>query len=369
LLEAAKPDDLRVAESLRREWPAALVAAATEQAALRQRATDKFTRAAQLLFTRDGLEQASAEDVARHRAERFARAAQPLVIDLCCGIGGDMCALGAAAELVVGVDRDERHAVVARHNAKTYDAAAAVVVADVHDIRLPAGAAVFIDPARRTAGGKRGGYSPALDWCLSLPVSRVTVKAAPGLDPDIVPAGWEVEFVAVGRDLKESVLWSPGWGGARRRATILPTRAGEPVVDLVPDLNTPAAAIAAPGRYLLDPSPAVTRAGAVADIAARLDAWQIDPRIAFLSADHSLRSPYGRDLVVESSLPFNVKALTAELRRLGVGAIDIRRRGLAGDVDALRRRLSARGSRRATVVLTRVVNKPWTLICFDPESP
>jgi SAM-dependent methyltransferase len=371
LLAAADPADLRVAETLRRTWPAELVAAATEQAVLRQRAAAKFTRATEMLFTRDGLEQASGENVARHRARRFAAAAPDRVLDLCCGIGGDLLALGSATTTVISVDRDETHAVLARHNANVYGVDAATAVADVHDIHLSDDTAVFVDPARRTtaaAGGRRGGYSPALDWCLALPVERVTIKTAPGLDLSVVANGWEAEFVAVGRELKECVLWSPGWGGARRRATLLPAMKGGDAVEVVPDPDRPGAPVRPPGRFLLDPSPAITRAGAVADVAAALDAWQIDPRIAFLSADHALRSPYGRGLTVEASLSFNLKALRAELRRLDVGSIDIRRRGLAGDVDDLRRRLATTGSRQATVVLTRVADKPWAFICTDADS-
>jgi hypothetical protein len=41
LLAAASAKDLRVAERLRREWPAELVAAASEQAELRDRARAK----------------------------------------------------------------------------------------------------------------------------------------------------------------------------------------------------------------------------------------------------------------------------------------------------------------------------------------
>jgi hypothetical protein len=137
------------------------------------------------------------------------------------------------------------------------------------------------------------------------------------------------------------------------------------VVELRADPTTARAAVRPPGRYLLDPSPAVTRAGAVADLAAALDAWQIDPMIAFLSADTPLLSPFGRCLEVLASMPFAVKPLAAELRRLDIGAIDLRRRGLAGDVEELRRRLRPSGSRPATVVLTRVVNKPWAFVCSD----
>lgn len=317
-----------------------------------------------MLLTRDGLEQATGEDVARLRAARFA-GTTGTVLDLCCGIGGDLEAIAAVVEgPLVGVDRDELHAICARHNARMYDAAeVAVVVADVSDIRLGSAAALFIDPARRS-DDRRGGSSPPLEWCFGLPVDRVCIKAAPGLDKDVVPAGWEIEFVADHRSLKEAVLWSPAWATASSRATVLPT--GE---TLLADPDTPAAPVRPPGRFLLDPSPAVTRAGAVADLAATLGAWQIDERIAFLSADEPLRTPFGRGLAIEASLPFGVKQLTAELRRLDVGSIDIRRRGLAGDVDALKRRLRTEGGRSATVVLTRVVNRPWAFVCSDLGTP
>src|SRR5438876_5641467 len=148
LLAAASPGDLRTAERLRQRWPADLVAAATEQAELRRRATAKFSRAEQMLFTRPGLEQASSESAARHRARRFG-AVGGTVLDLCCGIGGDLAAVCAATGTVVGVDRDEVHAIAARHNAEQYDVQPPLVVADVLDVRADRAAAVFVDPARR----------------------------------------------------------------------------------------------------------------------------------------------------------------------------------------------------------------------------
>lgn len=323
-----------------------------------------------MLLTRDGLEQATSEPVARHRAERFQQIGSATVLDLCCGIGGDLAALATALDQVIGVDRDEVHAMAARHNTRVYDADAATVVADVTELRLVGVEGVFIDPARRTGRheqSRRGGSEPPVEWCLSLPVPHVAVKAAPGIDLAAVPAGWETEFVALGRELKEAVIWSPAWAGTGSRATVLPTDPAADPAELVADPSTPSAPVRPPGRYLLDPSPAVTRAGAVADLAAALDAWQIDRRIAFLCADRLVSTPFGRWLEIEASLPFAVKAIAAELRRLDIGAIDLRRRGLAGDVDDLRRRLRPSGTRRATVVLSRVVNKPWAFVCTDAE--
>ncbi len=353
LLAAAVPGDLRVGASLRERWPADLVAAATQQNALRARAGGRLRDASSMMLTAAGLEQATSSAVAAHRAARVA-ASVSSVVDLCCGVGSDLREFAGAGLRAVGVDRDEAHAWCARYNS----AGAPVVVADVRDVSVGRAEAVYVDPARRS-GDRRGGSEPPLSWCQELPASRVVVKAAPGLDVSLVGSGWEVEFVAEGRDLKEACLWSPGWASAGRRATVLP--AGD---SLVADPSTAPAPVRPPGRYVVDPSPAVTRAGAVADLSAQLDAWQIDQRIAFLCSDSRVSTPFGRVLEVAASLPFGVKPLAAELRRLDVGAVDFRRRGLAGDVEDLRRRLRLRGSRTAVVLLTRAEDKPWCLVCF-----
>ena len=110
----------------------------------------------------------------------------------------------------------------------------------------------------------------------------------------------------------------------------------------------------------------MTRAGLVETLARRLGAWKIDPRIAFLSSGTALSTPFARTLRVVESAPWNEKDFARRLRALGIGAADIRRRGLAGDVAQIHRRLKLAGPHRATLVLTRVNDKPWGLICAEP---
>jgi hypothetical protein len=121
--------------------------------------------------------------------------------------------------------------------------------------------------------------------------------------------------------------------------------------------------VAAPGEYLLDPNPAVTRAGLVEELARSVDGWKIDDQIAFIAAGQPVRTPFARTLRVLDSAPWNEKDFARRLRALGIGAADIRRRGLAGDVDQIKRRLRLAGPRTGLVVLTRVSDKPWGLIC------
>lgn len=370
--EGSGPDRaLELARSLRGRYPPDLVAAALTQHALRESARGKFSLAGQMLFTRDGLEQASSQLTAARAASRY----QPgwLVADLCCGIGGNLIALaapgpGEVARRVLAVDSDPVSLAFARHNASVHGASGGVaaVRADVRELALGGVDGVFIDPARR-AGGRRlaaGQSQPPLRWCLALAdqVAAVGIKAAPGLPRELVPAGWEAEFVAVGRDLKEALLWSPRLATARTRATVLP--AG----DTLASSGSPQVAVAGPGAYLLDPSPAVTRAGLVTDLARQLGAWQIDPQIAFLSSDSELRTPFARTLTVIDSAPWHERQFARRLADLGIGAADIRRRGLAGDVAQIHRRLGLRGPGRATIVITRVSGRPWGLICTEIQA-
>jgi SAM-dependent methyltransferase len=367
--EDVTPDRaLVLAGELRRSYPPALVAAALTQQSLRMSARAKFGRADDMLFTRPGLEQASSELAAAHSARRFRPFAT--VADLCCGIGGNLAAL-AAGSRVLAVDRDLATLELARHNAAACGAAhqVAPVCADVR--QLAGGrdrpAAVFIDPARRSGDRRlRAGTSePPLDWCLELPgwVPAVGIKAAPGLPRELVPPGWEAEFLAIGRNLKEALLWSPALATAPRRATILP--GGD---TLLPQRGAPVP-VAAPGAYLLDPNPAVTRAGLVEDLARRVGAWKIDPMIAFLAADEPVATPFARTLRVLESMPWNEKQVGRRVRELGITAADIRRRGLAGDVSLIHRRLGLRANvpvagapASAVIVMTRRDDRPWGLI-------
>jgi hypothetical protein len=358
--------ELSVSARLRRRHPPRLVAAGLELAELRGRARSKFDRAADMYFTREGLEQASTEVVGRHRARRFEGARR--VADLCAGIGGDLLSL-AAGRAALAVDQDPLHLRMAGLNAGVYgaDADLALRAEDVRETDLGGVDAVWVDPARRRAGRRElhpEDSSPPLSWAFELArrIPAVGVKAAPGLGLEVLPPGWEAELISVRGDLKEAALWSPALATASRRATLLPgghtllPAPGEPV------------ACAPPARYALDPDPAVTRAGLVEELARELGAWKLDPRIAFLCSDSPMRTPFGRLLVVEESMPWALKPLRAKLRELDVGAVDVRKRGSAVDVEELRRRLKLRGSRRVTVLLTRVLDRPWALVCSDPPG-
>src|SRR5699024_2397964 len=88
---------------------------------LRSRARAKFGEFADsMLFTPDGLEQATRLPVAALHAQRFRRAGISSVADLGCGIGGDAMALAGLGLDVHAVDRDPVTVAVAIVNLRPF---------------------------------------------------------------------------------------------------------------------------------------------------------------------------------------------------------------------------------------------------------
>ncbi len=354
--------ELRSQEILRSKYPSWSVSAAVELLLLRHRARDKFSRADRMFFTRVGLEQSSSEVVSRYRAQRYKLFEN--IADLCTGIGGDLISL-AEGRSCTAVDIDPVHLMMAEVNANVYEARPPdTVLADVRELAFEDFEAVFIDPSRRAQDKRildpRFG-EPPLDWCLSISsrIKNIGIKTSPGLDKAIIPDGWEVEFISLRGDLKEAVLWSPSMSTAKRRATLLPgehTLAASSVAPAVVDH---------PGRYILDPDPAVTRAGLVSNLAREIDAWMLDERIAFLSADSYISTPFARTWEVVYSGRWSLKQLRSVLIDLDAGSIDIRKRRSPLDTDQLRKKLGAalKGNKRYMIFLTEIRDKPWMFIC------
>ena len=346
---------------LRKHFADDLVKSALETVLLRRKATDKFTRSDQMYFTREALEQASGEVISTYRAQRFAGFKR--VGDLCCGIGGDAIGLASVAD-VVAVDVDPLRLAMAAENLRAYGRERVTFVCDdVLTMPIRELDAAFLDPDRRV-GGRRHlrirDYAPPLDAVRArLPAGfPLAVKVAPGAPWDELRTfDAEAEFISVDGELKECVLWFGPLTTAGRRATVLPV--GETLA-----ANSPADA-AEPGpplAFLYDPDPAVVRSGLVADLSRHLAARPIDAEIAYLTSDHFVPTPFAQVYRIEDAIPFRARQLGERLRSMKVGKVTITKRGSAVDVDELRRRWHLQGPEARTVILTRVLDKPYALI-------
>ena len=355
---------LQLMMRLRQQLDPELAQAVVETVVLRQKAAVKFSRAADMFFTRDGLEQASSEIVSVYRAKRFAAAAMDTVADLGCGLGGDALGLTAVSH-VIGIDIDNLRLHMAQENMRAYGRNGRFhpLQADMQTLSpLPADG-MFFDPARRDEQGNRiysvKAYRPPLSeidrWRR---VGRGTaVKISPGVNYDELPPDAEVEFISVNGEVKEGVLWfddlrSP----ASRRATLLP---GE---HTLVNQSHAEIQISDPLTYLYEPDGAVIRAHLVEELAQQLGACKIDPNIAYLTANTAEETPFARCFQIETAFPFQLKRLRTYLRQHGIGKVTIKKRGSPLEPDWLHNQLRLKGREERILFLTQIKEKAAVII-------
>lgn len=358
-------DRLHAASSLRARFGPDLAAAAMTQADLRQRAVAKFgSQAATMFFTRTGLEQATRWVVARRRARRLKEAGVRAVADLGCGIGADLCAVVSLRMRGYGVEADPLTAACAELNVPS----ARVVVGDARDFDLSRVDAVFCDPARRR-GGRRvfdpGDYAPPWDWVVSLPqrVPKTVLKLAPGIDQSLLPAHSELELVSVDREVVEATAWCGPLAQVLRRATVIKHGAASELTGT----GTLQAPTGQARRYVYDPDGAVVRSHLVAEFASTVDGVLADPSIAYVWSDRPVSTPFARCFEVDEVMQFSLKRLRAALRTRKVGRLEILKRGSALDVTTLRKDLRLGGTRSASLLLTRIADKPVAVIAHPHD--
>ncbi len=359
---------LALITALRRTVPPELARDALTLARLRRRAAEKFTRADVMFFTPDALEQSSGALISRWCAARFA--GYDRIADLGCGVGGDSLALAAVAPLI-GVDRDALRLQMARLNLAAYDLCADLLQADLFDpLPFRGVPAAFFDPARRV-GERRvfsvRDYIPPLDIITRWRFDALAVKLSPGVDlAELQPySGAGVEFISVDGALKEAVLWLGGLAFPGFAASRLDhTGAGESLFAR----NLPPPPLSDPLAYLLEPDPAVIRAGLFGELAdqVQMPLFRLDETIAYLTSASPCNSPWARVWPIREWMPFQLKRLRAALRARGIGRVTVKKRGSPITPEELIKQLRLDGTgEAAVVVLTRVAGQPAVLICGE----
>lgn len=357
-----------------------LIAAALTQHDLRVRAASKFgsRRAAHMLFTPAGLEQASRFAVAERHAARFRAAGATRVADLGCGIGTESLAVLEAGLAPRAVELDPLTATFAAHNLAVAGAGPddSVRVGDAEALGTADADAAFLDPARRTAGHRDtrrlagpDDYAPSLGFAFGLAERMPTgIKLGPGFDRELIPDDAEAQWVSVGGQLVEMGLWfgAAARSGIRRSALILRAPGdpdSDPVADeLHADADADDAEVRPLGGFLYEPDGAVIRARLIGLLAAQLRAGMLSDGIAYLTADALVPTPFATAFRVLETLPVKESELRRALAERSIGTLEIKKRGIDVDPAALRTRLKLRGSERATLVLTRVAGKHTALL-------
>jgi SAM-dependent methyltransferase len=370
-------DVLRLVTDLRKAGHSpSLVATVLTQAKLRNKAEGKFGEfAARMLFTEAGLEQATRLQVAALHAGRYVRAGLTSVADLGCSIGADALAFAAAGLRVTAVDIDEVTAAIATYNLAPFPEAT-VLHADAATTDLSNVDAVYLDPARRSAGHSEttrltsaDEYSPALSFAFGLAQKLPTgIKLGPGFDRDEIPADCEAQWVSVHGDVVELGLWfGPLARAGITRSALVIDKSGSHELHAASDsADAPLGSI---DEYLYEPDGAVIRARLIGDLARSLDAHMLDEHIAYFSAPTATHTPFASCFRVLAEMPLDIKVLGKALAAQGIGSLEIKKRGVDIDPAEFRKKLNLKpGKKNATLILTRVGERRVALLAERVSS-
>jgi hypothetical protein len=100
-------------------------------------------------------------------------------------------------------------------------------------------------------------------------------------------------------------------------------------------------------------------------LGARIGAAQLDPDIAYLTAEEYTPTPFARAWRVEDWFPFGLKRLRVYLRGRGVGRVVVKKRGSPLQPQALIRDLRLQGDAERMIFLTHLRGHPIVVVCFS----
>jgi hypothetical protein len=364
---------LKLVSALRAKgYDPGLVAAVLSQAKLRRRARKKFGDFTDgMLFTEDGLEQASRLQAAALHAGRFRGAGISQVADLGCGLGAESMAMGAIDLNVRAFEIDEVTAALAVFNLGAFDNVE-VEQADITTLDLSQFEALFFDPARRELDGKGeratrkfdpAQFSPNFNWVLEQARTKPTgIKLGPGHPHEAIAQDAEAQWLSIDGDLVELALWFGEVKRPRvaRAATVVNSTGRHEIVSET--FESEPAEVSPLKQFIYEPDNAVVRSHLIADLAREVGASLISREIAYLSSDQEIESPMMRGFRVIDEMAFDRKKLKAYLREQNIGTLEIKKRGVDVVPEQLRKEMSLKGEIAATLILTRVGDDHRALI-------
>jgi len=260
---------------------------------LRKKAEGKFSKSREMFFTSYGLEQSTDEKISELIAARFKKDWK--VVDLTCGIGGNLISLAKNSQKVVAIDTDQVNLECAKENAKVYgvDGNIEFVLGNAFD-NIPEDVdAFFIDPSRMREGktktrsflNSEPNILKMMDFIFK-ETKNLCVKISPAFDYGEIKLFSEVPEIEIISDdnvCKVALLWFGEFKTCERRATCI---VGNKIHSLTDGAGVQRAEILAkPLNYIYEPNKAISKAHLVNELAERHGLYKISPKVSFLTSD------------------------------------------------------------------------------------
>ena len=351
-------DELALSSKLRKNHSPELVSACITQAKLRQKAEKKFGPfAKKMLFTREGLEQASRLTVSAQRVSRYQKAGIETIVDLGCGLGGDAMAFASFGMNVTAIEVDEVTAAFAQFNSSRLGVN--VVHQNAEEIDIENHSAFFADPARRRASGNKQrvskfDYSPSLDWLIKEVASKkpTAIKLGPADDYKQFGDEFDYEWISDAGELVELTLYSNQLrGGSIRQARLLAK--GEVHVFGSNSFTSEKPKVRELGKYIYEPDASLIRSGLMGEFGIENGLGLIDEKIAYLTSDEQIKSPWLRGFEILEIWPFDEKLIAKQLKARSIGILEIKKRGVDLIPEQFRKKLKLSGKGAASLIVTK----------------
>ena len=357
----------------RRQHPEPAVASAIAVAQSRLKAETKFPEEADRLWAvPEALEQATSARVAQYKARRIAELAQPeIVLDLCCGIGGDMLAL-AGISPVIAADISAVRAWMAQANALEFPRKYPVLVVQADmgalPVRITPGCIAHIDPARRSAGQRGHDFAsmhpgPAVIASLLQKVSSGMIKLSPAVNFSTLPTG-HLELISERGTVVQALLWTGAVGAElsenKRTATVIDRGITWSICDSIADVAAPEMLAHRPETWLYEVDGAVTRASLSGALAQKLNLKWLSPDGGYLTGQQRIEHPALTPFAVSDDFVFTESELFRRVKKKSLEtpstapAIEVKTRGGLGlDTNQLQKKLSKLGGQGCTILIYR----------------
>lgn len=296
---------------------------------LRLKAKDKFTKAEEMFFTSDGLEQASDEKISEYIAKRFTEVLRQKakVSDLTSGIGGNTIFLAKYFH-VLAIDHDKTHIFCAKNNSKVYgvDSNIEFIYGKAED-NIRDSEAFLVDPQRlrQDKTKTRSFVNSSPDILILLPqimkiTKNICIKISPAFDYEELerlPDAPEVEIISEKNNNKAALLWFGDFKTCDRRATILTQKK---IISFINNPADKAPFLEHPLSFVYEPNKAIIKAHLIDEIANRYSLYKLNPYTAFLTSDKYIEDSAEIFRVFEliDCQPFSFKVLKKLLSDKGI---------------------------------------------------
>ncbi|MEZ0324698.1 MAG: hypothetical protein ACAH95_02230 [Fimbriimonas sp.] len=318
---------------------------------LRKRAKAKFSRAEEMLFTREALEQATHEAIAAYHASIFRNLTDGRIADLTAGIGADLIALAPG----IGFELDQERAEYARHNLDLHGAEAQVHAGDC--MQAEWGQYAYADPARRVEGRRTLTLAEFAPNPMEL-ARRMTdlelgcMKLTPMLpDPALASLGPRLEFISFGGECREALVISGRQAQPGRWAVHV--ESGEMLdasqqVAISPFRETQKDEM---HRYLYEADPAAIRAHCLPHLSEQHGLTFLGDSNGYLTSDAAIDSVWLTRFEVLYSGKGDSSNTKDALRKLDAAKPILKQRGAHQDLAKLSKAFPAYGARPIALVI------------------